>query len=226
MVAVKICGVRTIDAALVCAEIGVDFVGFNFVPASRRAVDVRSVRDMRLVLGSTRAVGVFRDASPESICRVVDTVGLDWVQLHGDETPDTCARMRGYGVGVIKALPMSENIHDRMRSYHGTADILLIDAPVAGSGISWPWDRLASYRDWFPGQDVTAERPRIFIAGGLTPATVSRAIAILAPDGVDVASGVESAGEIDLMRVRAFYAVVRAHAAECHESQHRTQSTR
>jgi phosphoribosylanthranilate isomerase len=226
MVAVKICGVRTMDAALVCAELGVDFVGFNFVPASRRAVDVQRARGMRLVLGGTHAVGVFRDESLGSMCRVVDTVGLDWIQLHGDETPDTCTRMREYGVGVIKAIPISEHVHDLMRSYHGRANILLIDAPVAGSGTPWPWDRLASYRYWFSGRNGTAERPKVFIAGGLTHTTVGLAIAAIEPDGVDVASGVESAGEIDIARVRAFYAAVHAHATTQYEPHGRINSIR
>jgi phosphoribosylanthranilate isomerase len=226
MVAVKICGVRTIDTALVCAELGVDFAGLNFVSGSRRAVDVRSALRIRSVLGNTRAVGIFRNTSPESIYPIIDTVGLDYVQLHGDETPDICAHVRKYGVGVIKALPISEYIHDHIRLYSDSADILLIDAPVAGSGTSWPWDMLASQDDWLTERDVTVKRPRIFIAGGLTPATVGSAIDALAPDGVDVATGIESAGQIDLMRVRAFHAVVRARIAEQYEPQYPTQPIR
>jgi phosphoribosylanthranilate isomerase len=210
MVAIKICGVRTIESAVVCADVQADFVGLNFVPTARRCIDPGQAGLVRRVLGVVSAVGVFRDATYDDVLRTVDDVQLDWVQLHGAESPAICAQIREQGIGVIKAIPVSHTVLSDIEVYRDAVDIVLLDAPLPGSGTAWSWDTVASYRTRLTSSNTSAIHPRIFVAGGLTSDTVATAIATLTPDGVDVASGIESNGDIDPAKVRAFCAAVRS----------------
>lgn len=206
MVAIKICGVRTAEIASLCAELAVDFVGLNFVPTSRRYIHLAHAMQLRDALGVVAPVGVFRDALYTDILRTIDALQLPWIQLHGAESPDVCAKIRARGVSVIKAIPVSDTILSDIARYQTAADLLLLDAPLPGSGTPWSWDVMASYRR----QLAHGVYPPIFVAGGLTPTNVTTAISTIMPDGVDVASGIETAGNIDPAKVRAFCTAVRS----------------
>lgn len=196
-VRVKICGVTTVEDALSCADAGADYVGLNFWPGSKRCVDLdRATRIARALPPSLEKVGVFVDAERTDIERAVAVVGLDAVQLHGDESPGDC---RGFSVRVIKAIRVragGEPLAARAERY--PVDYILLDGDAGarrgGSGRSFEW-RLA----------VGVAPGRLFLAGGLRPDNVVTAVRIARPFAVDVASGVEaSPGHKDPARVREF----------------------
>jgi phosphoribosylanthranilate isomerase len=195
----KVCGVRTPDGARACVQSAVDFAGLNFVPGRRRAVGIELARGLVAMLGPVRPVGVFVDATADEVVRVATAVGLRWVQLHGSEAPETCAQLRSAGLRVIKALPVDDDLAAAVARFQGAVDALLFDGAVAGSGRRWNWQRL---------EGVSRATP-FLVAGGLTPSNVAQAVARLTPTGVDVASGVETDGQLDPERVQAFCATAR-----------------
>src|SRR5262249_51627659 len=136
---------------------------------------------------------------------MVDTVGLSYVQLHGDEGPSFCAAVaQRTGARVIKAMRIGHAADLReLDRFH--TDLHLLDTAVkgfvGGSGQSWDWTLAAQRRSKIP----------FLLAGGLTPENVADGIATVHPWGVDVASGVESEpGVKDARKVEAFIAAVRA----------------
>jgi phosphoribosylanthranilate isomerase len=205
---VKICGVANLEDALCCAEAGADAIGLNFYPPSPRCVPVEVARQIALRLPPTvRRVGVFVNAAPEDVLRTCDHVGLDAVQLHGDETPQMIGQLAGRQ--VIKAFRCgSHDFRPVTEFLRRCADLncrpcgVLIDAyqpsSFGGTGqtADWPWVRELS--------DRLSEIP-IILAGGLRPENVAAAIQASRPAAVDTASGVESApGRKDGERVRTF----------------------
>jgi phosphoribosylanthranilate isomerase len=174
---VKICGVCSEADAVAAADAGADLVGLHFCP-SRRRVDLATGRRVAdAVRGRVELVGVFIDAAPDEVRAVREEVGLDLVQLHGEESPD------GYGERVIKALKVRDG---RLPDAGGWPDPLLLDSwsDDRRGGTGRPWD-------WAAATPLVRRR-RVFIAGGLTPETVGAVVAGLRPYGVDVSSGVES----------------------------------
>jgi phosphoribosylanthranilate isomerase len=184
MLKVKICGVTTVDDALMAAEAGADAIGLNFCPRSPRriAVDVAAAIAAALPAGVCR-VGVFVDAPRDEVAAVAQAVGLDAVQFHGDESVDYCCA--GWHCKTIKAV----RVHDAEALARAAAypvDFILADAYVegraGGTGQRVP-------RAWLTG--VPAER--LILAGGLNADTVAEVVRSVRPAGVDVASGVERA---------------------------------
>jgi phosphoribosylanthranilate isomerase len=196
-VRVKICGVTTVEDALLCADSGADYVGLNFWSGSRRCVDLeRAVRIVQALPPSVQKVGVFVDAERAEIERAVAAAELDAIQLHGDEAPQDC---RGFSVPVIKAIRVragGEPLAAAAERF--PVDYVLFDADAGvehgGSGRSFDW-RLAV--GILPG--------RLFLAGGLRPDNVAAAIRIARPFAVDAATGIEgSPGRKHAARVREF----------------------
>src|SRR3712207_5114137 len=105
MVKVKVCGITNPRDASVATDAGADAVGLIFAESPRR-IDVEQARKIAAALpdGGILKVGVFVDAEPEEVLRTAREVGLDYAQLHGDEDPQTVAKIRKGGLGVIKAL--------------------------------------------------------------------------------------------------------------------------
>lgn len=222
---IKICGNTNLEDALAAVEAGADAVGFIFAPSSRR-IDPKTAEAMVAQLPETlEKVGVFVNESAEHIREIVEQVHLTAVQLHGDESPDFArnlfrrpGRARRSRLRVFKALPVHTGIERALREFahtRGIAAVLLDSAahdsesPRGGTGWAFDWGRAATF---VPG---VAERVRVILAGGLTPANVTQAIQVLSPWGVDVCSGVErSPGKKDPARMRAFVAAVRATRAK------------
>jgi phosphoribosylanthranilate isomerase len=159
---------------------------------------------LREASAAVTLVGVFVNQPAGDILRIAENVGLDQVQLHGDETAADCAALMAAGIQVIKALALGTRADvGRLAAYPG--DVILVDTPTAGYGGS------GRCFDWSLARDAVdaAQRAgkRVILAGGLDPDNVARAVAEVQPFGVDVASGVESAPGIkDPARVRAFVA--------------------
>lgn len=197
---IKICGITHPADAVLAAEAGADLIGLNFVPDSPRRLDLETAAAIAsTVAGRLERVGVFRDASPEEIGRVLRRVDLDRLQFHGSETE---AAVEEVDLPVIKAIRGADA--EAAASYPGT--ILLLDHPdgQAGSGRAWDWSEAAPLIE--SGFDV-------ILAGGLSPDNVGGALAALGdllPWGVDVASGVEGNGHRkDAAKLAAFVQAVR-----------------
>lgn len=223
---IKICGTTTGDDALAAVEAGADAVGFVFAPSPRRIAPEAAQEIAAALPRRVDKVGVFSNESAERIERVARQVGLTIVQLHGDESPDFARRLfRGAdgraGLRVFKAVSVMPGVEGVLRDFAAAdaVDGILLDSAVlrvacmgqatelvrGGTGVSFDWKRAS---DFVPG---IAQRTRVILAGGLSPANVGDAVRILKPWGVDVCTGVEaSPGAKDHDKIRAFVSAVRA----------------
>jgi phosphoribosylanthranilate isomerase len=201
MVRVKICGLTQLDDARLSVACGAHALGFVFWPRSPRVARPGSARAISRALPAlVSRVGVFVDQSVDEVWTIVDDVGLDVVQLHGDESPGAYLDI---GVRVIKAVALdaADSVERALRYPPDVS--LLVDASDrdrrGGTGRLANWDRAAQ---------LAAERP-ILLAGGLTADNVAAAIRHVRPWAVDVSSGVESAPGIkDPERVKTFFAAI------------------
>jgi phosphoribosylanthranilate isomerase len=145
-------------------------------------------------------VGLFVNKEADFINEVAELVGLDVVQLHGDESPELCQRIRR---PVIKAVHMRDASDlEKLQAYREVTWRVLLDTPSSG------WGGSGETHDWQLAR-AAAQTQRAFLAGGLHSANVAAAIAQVRPWGVDVSSGVESAKVKDEDKMRDFIAAVR-----------------
>ncbi len=204
-VRVKICGLRTAADVAAVAGSGAAYAGFVFFPKSPRHLTVEAARD--LALGAPEGlckVALTVNADDATLDRIVETVPLDMLQLHGHEPPDRVAEVKArYGLPVMKAIGVAgEEDLAGLIDMSLVADQLLIDAKPpkgadlpGGNGLAFDW-RLLVGRKWL--------RPWM-LAGGLTPDNVAQAVRLTGARQVDVSSGVESApGVKDPARIAAF----------------------
>jgi phosphoribosylanthranilate isomerase len=201
-VKVKICGLRSFEEARAALDLGADAIGFNFWPSSSRYITPGEARQIVSRLAPFGCfVGVFVNEDLERIFEIYHFVGLSAIQLHGDETPDFCAKLAG--LKLIKALKVVPGFNPLwVRNYPSSA--VLLDSG-GGTGKTFDWAIAVEARKHAP----------IILAGGLTPENVADAILKVRPVAVDVSSGVESApGRKDPARMRDFIeAVSRANLA-------------
>jgi len=197
---IKICGVTRLEDALTCVEAGVDALGFNFWPGSKRHVTLAQAAEIaRAVPPGVLRVGVFVRAPPDEVRATVSAVGLGAVQLHGEEDP---ADYTGAGAALWQVLRIDSALPEAASPH---ASEVLLDAKVEGFGGA------GRAFDWALARGAGRYRVPFWLAGGLTPANVGEAVRRAQPPGVDVASGVESRPRMkDAALVRAFVAAVRA----------------
>jgi phosphoribosylanthranilate isomerase len=192
---IKLCGVRTVADALLCASEGADEIGVIFAARSKRRVTVAEAKAIRDALPqSVPLVGVFLDAPLTEVMEIARAVGLQAAQLHGT-WPEEMADLPLYAALQIAG-------EDSLQPRPGAARILL-DGPSGGSGKSFAWSLARKAR--------ALQTAPIFVGGGLTPGNVAQAIREAEPAGVDVASGIEGPdGYKDPELVRAFVRAVRS----------------
>jgi phosphoribosylanthranilate isomerase len=201
-VRVKICGITRLADALAAVEAGADAIGFVFYPPSPRHVTVKQAQAIASRLPPfVTTVGLFVNADGVAIAEVVETVGVDLLQFHGDEPPDFCnAHRRPW----LRALRMRPDIDlETEAEAFSAARGLLLDAyrpgVPGGTGETFDWSRIPM---WLAA--------RIVVAGGLEPGNVGDAVRRLRPYAVDVSGGVESAKGIkDPVKIREFMNEVR-----------------
>ncbi len=213
---VKICGLTMPEQARHVARLHADAFGLVFAP-SRRRVTVEQAREIVATLiprppssqGKgviSLAVGVFVNEPVASIARIAAEVGLEAVQLSGDETPEVCAEVaEATRLPAIKGLRLrATDDLDLLDAYVQAGAIPLLDTPsfdgsYGGTGQTGNWDLARQ----------AAVRWPMILSGGLTPANVAEALVTVSPRGVDVSSGVETAGTKDPARVAAFIEAAR-----------------
>jgi len=213
MTKIKICGITRAEDAQLCAELGVDYLGFVFVRESKRFVEpvecggiaaafhcAAEAENVRVYDSAAQGkaaaqlphsrpafVGVFRNSPLDEVLRIAEIARLDLIQLHGDEDEEY---VRAIDLPVIKVVDMGEVT---------TAPYVMFDSG-GGTGRTFDWSLVEQHRPQQP----------FFLAGGLTPDNVAEAIRVTHPYAVDVSSGVEAAPGIkDHQKLRDFVSKVR-----------------
>lgn len=193
---VKICGIKTIEAAQAASDAGADFLGFNFVPMSKRFIKPAKAQEIIGRLPKRVAtVGVFLDAEPKEVNNLISYLKLDYVQLHGNESPKYIGRIKNAGKIKTFSLPSEfdvEKIRGNLKKYK--VDYFLLDREKQGSGELLNLDKIRKLTDIFP----------IILAGGLTIDNVMDSISSARPCGIDVASGVEINGKKNSEKIKQF----------------------
>jgi phosphoribosylanthranilate isomerase len=186
MVKVKICGITNWTDAKLALDAGADALGLNFYAASPRYISPEEARGIvRRLPRRIHTVGVFVDALENAILGIARAVNLEFLQLHGEETPRV-ARALARSYPVIKAFRVRSDFLARELSRYSAASAFLLDGfdseRRGGTGKTFDWGVARQAKRYGP----------IILAGGVTPANAARAIAAVQPFAIDVCSGVES----------------------------------
>lgn len=193
---VKICGLRSLEDAMLAKDCGADWLGFIFAP-SRRRVSPELVRAISSQLTGCLKVGVFLDAPVAEVRETAAYCKLDLVQLHGCE--DAAYRTR-LALPHIKVFSLRPDGQAADADWPADADYVLLDTACGknrgGSGVTFAWEEAADLLR-------SSSRP-VLAAGGLTPENVKAAVKALNPFGVDVAGGVETDGRKDAKKLESF----------------------
>ena len=198
---VKICGLTNLADAKCALDYGADLIGFVFYKASPRSTTPERVREIiRSLPPDTQTVGVFVNETTANMRAIKELCGLKFLQLHGDETMAQLEEFQP--VQILKALSVAKESDLEKLSQYSKYRIL-VDSPSAnhgGSGKPGNWELAAR----------AAKLSDIYLAGGLNPENITRAIHTVKPYGVDVSSGVEKeAGLKDWSKVQEFIKKVR-----------------
>jgi phosphoribosylanthranilate isomerase len=182
---IKICGVTLPEDVELVVNAGAQAIGLNFVSWSKRRIDVaRAQQLVQVAAGRVEMIGVVSDLDEAQLRELATTVGLDRVQMHGQESPDFVASL---GRLAFKAVGVS-SAADVTAAKRFPGDLLLVDAAVGalsgGTGTTFDWSLVT---------DLCRAR-KVVVAGGLHPENVEGAVVALRPFGIDVASGVERKG--------------------------------
>jgi phosphoribosylanthranilate isomerase len=183
IVKVKICGLTNYQDAAAAVDMSADLLGFNFYPESPRFVALEQAAQIINKLPAfIHVAGVFVNASLDQIKEVISECNLDWVQLHGDESPEFCESLRSINVRTMKAIRVKTQ-EDIERAESFFTDAVLLDAfdpeKYGGTGLTFDWNIIGHISK------------RIFLAGGINPDNVAAAVE-LGVYGIDVCSGIEA----------------------------------
>ncbi len=202
---VKICGTTSVADALLAVEAGADAIGLVFhQPSPRHLSTARARAITAAVAGAVDCVGVFVHADPAELNRMVRVVGLDAVQLHA---PVTRALATALDCPCLPAVALESLAQVAAIDWWPALPLLLDSAGPGGAGGT------GRAVDWGLAATVARHRP-VWLAGGLGPETVARAVAEVRPVAVDAVSALERApGVKDPLRVRAFVRAARAAAS-------------
>lgn len=200
-VKVKICGIRNMEAAKAAVGAGADFLGFNFVAASKRYADPATAKQIIQSVNRqiVKIVGVFQNAEFNFVNETAAKLKLDYIQLHGRETPAYCRLIKP---SIIKAfcLPADFPVDQvmvtisRYRDSLSPDSLYLVDRQNHGQGHMLSYEKSGQLANSFP----------IFFSGGLTPENVAEAVEKIKPFGVDVTAGIETDGCQDLEKIKLF----------------------
>lgn len=198
MTKIKLCGLtrpRDIEWANALTP---DFVGFVFARKSKRYISPRNAQKLREKLNqSINAVGVFVNEAPEAVAALLNDGTIDVAQLHGGEDEDYIKALRLLTDRPLIQAFCVDGPADLERARASSADYILLDNGAGGTGTAFDWALLKGF-----------DRP-CFLAGGLGPDNVARAVRDVRPFAVDVSSGIETDGAKDYQKMAAFVNAVR-----------------
>ncbi len=183
IVKVKICGITNYADAKAAVDMGADLLGFNFYPKSPRYIKPEEAfKIINKLPAIADTAGVFVNSSFEQIRETISTCQLNWIQLHGDESPEFCNEFFSVDVKTMKAIRVKEQ-NDIKQAEKYFTDAILLDAfdpkKYGGTGLTFDWNIVGHIGK------------RIFLAGGINPDNVVKAVK-LGVYGIDVCSGIES----------------------------------
>jgi phosphoribosylanthranilate isomerase len=195
-VQIKVCGLTRQEDVVLCRSLGIDWVGFNFWPQSKRYVVPASARPLIEAAGGMKTVGVFVNPTLEEVKRAISVTGIEYAQLHGHEPWDLIQAMplpvikalSADDLDLMQGLPLTGERHPQDL---GPLRFLLIDSPAGaafgGTGKAFDWSRLRH-------RNLPVALPvPYFLAGGLGPGNITEALSQTRPFAVDLNSKVESA---------------------------------
>ena len=200
---IKICGIKDIKIVKDLLNFKIDFLGLNFIENSKRFIDKNTAFDIcnkiKETKKSVKIVGLFQDHEKEHINKLVKFVGLDYVQLCGNESLEYVNAIDCKSIKTIHIKPDDnvDEINGKINNYLQTCDYVILDTfskkSSGGTGKTFDWKK---YKELFA--------KNIFLAGGLNPDNINNAVKISNPWGVDVSSGVETNGKKDVNKILNF----------------------
>ena len=199
---VKICGITTLEDARFVSGALADYIGFIFYEKSPRYVDPAKAGAIINWLEGPEKVGVFVNQPLDDVNSIARQTGLDFVQLHGNESVEYCELV---DKAIIKAFHIDDNtspeeLHQAVTPYVEVADYFLFDTKVSGK-----WGGTGKSFDWSVLSEIAEIKP-FFLSGGLNPENVGDAIKTIQPYAVDLSSGLEeSPGLKDFDKVERFF---------------------
>ncbi len=186
MTQVKICGISRQEELAGIRKGKPDYVGFVFAPSKRQVTPEQALHLTKELDASIQRVGVFVNLEETELLKMAHQVSLDVIQLHGDESPAYCQRVKGEGYRIWKSFTIGKpDDLNQMRDY--LADGYLLDAagPLrGGNGVTFPWEL---------ARNISVEG-KLVLAGGINAGNIIEAIETVNPDIVDISSGVEVKG--------------------------------
>ena len=211
MTRIKLCGLTRIQDIEIANKLKPEYIGFIFWDRSSRNVSaIQAARLKGKLDPEIKAVGVFVDAPAEQVISYYNVGIIDIAQLHGNENEEYIKKLHDAGLTVIKAFKMKktgENIHlagNAITETYGkstddviteavksSADYIMFD-PGKGEGATFNWQLIKGIKREF------------FLAGGLTPENIEKAVETVQPFAVDVSSGIETGGHKDPGKMAAF----------------------
>jgi phosphoribosylanthranilate isomerase len=204
---IKVCGMR--DPENISGVIAAlpNYLGFIFYPKSKRFVGFEpSPEVLAIVPNSVRKVGVFVDDNTEKVLEISESWELEFVQLHGNETPEYCQQIRDSGITVFKAFSVDESFDFAMlKAYSRVCDYFLFDTKgqlPGGTGQKFNWQLLTNYKGDVP----------FFLSGGIGPEDLEAVLSFRHPQlfGIDINSGFEISPALkDVKKVGKFISEIR-----------------
>ncbi|MCK8828097.1 phosphoribosylanthranilate isomerase [Natroniella acetigena] len=182
MTQIKICGLTNLEDAQLASRLGVDLLGFIFAESPRQVTSSQVQQIISELNGQVKKIGVFANHPLAEVNQIAQTCNLDYVQLHGDESPSYCQQVK---LPVIKAFQVKDGSYLEELAQYNVAKFLLDTYhpdKLGGSGQSFNWELALAAKDY----------GEVIIAGGLDETNVKQAIEAVQPAGVDVSSGVEA----------------------------------
>ncbi len=197
---IKICGITNYEDALLCCDEGADYLGFIFYKDSKRYISPENAGEIisKLPLG-IKVVGVFVNENIAEVNENAQTLGLSFVQLHGDESPEYIQAMQA---PVLKAFRVSDKFDfGIVDSYPGVVPLFdtFSNSVYGGTGKAFLWNDIP-----------VALREKCFLSGGISADNVIEAIQTIRPYGIDVSSSLEKyPGKKDAAKVREYFRIVK-----------------
>jgi phosphoribosylanthranilate isomerase len=207
MIKIKVCGMREVDNLAQLIELQPDFIGFIFYDKSPRFVaDQLDEVQIKAIPRSIKKVGVFVNSNPDYILKNVKKYDLQFVQLHGNESPDFCHNLKKRGINIIKAFSVDGSFNfSSLNNYTPHCDFFLFDAKgtnPGGNGITFDWGVLSRYDN---------EKP-FFLSGGLSLDNIEQIAQLdsLKIYGIDINSKFETEPAIkDINKIRQLLEIIR-----------------